>query len=95
MTDSPQTPVLLKAGDFIRSDRLGLVEIVCIHTFGTVDVRIPSTNSYFRISGLAMHTTPCPPAIRSNGVEDNVACETCDGTANIDRNLLTRAAPTG
>jgi len=41
-----------KVGDYIHTDRLGEVEIVRIREFGTVDVRHPATDRYFRVSGL-------------------------------------------
>lgn len=41
-----------KIGDYIHQDRLGWVEIIRIRDFGTVDVRHPSTDRYYRVSGL-------------------------------------------
>jgi hypothetical protein len=42
----------ITAGDYILSDRLGLVEVVRVHPFGTFDVRDPTTDCYYRVSGL-------------------------------------------
>ena len=39
-------------GDYIRTERLGLVQVTEIHAFGTYDVRAAS-DRYFRVSGLA------------------------------------------
>lgn len=45
MNTSPQV------GDFIRC-RLGEVQVVRVRPFGTFDVRLPSTDRYYRLTGL-------------------------------------------
>jgi hypothetical protein len=44
----------IKVGDYIRSPRLGLCEIVRVLPLSTVDVRAIESDRYFRISGLAL-----------------------------------------
>ena len=39
-------------GVVFRHSRLGLVVIIAVHPFGTLDVRVLGTENYYRITGL-------------------------------------------
>ncbi len=53
----------MKLGLQFHNERLGLVTIVAIHEFGTVDV-VTANGKYFRITGLSFCgvAKPAPPS---------------------------------